>query len=289
VTVVGGTPSSALNDIKLKAEVIEISNPPAPVQKPFTVADTIITKDVIVVAWVDAATQTLSTVGVSPGLINALDSLSGCPTTLNEWKNGNPIYLTDLLGRRIEANRRYANAWLINHSGNQPPPTDLTGSKADDFADDTGKYRLFARFQIEMCVLNGKRVGSTRTVKQVANIGETPAPCTAIFWDPDGEYAPDNNSITPLDDVRIGLLNRGRIGKDGQAVNATINCRTTPYIWSNIIFSALKTDGTYDEVRKEETFPTYWIYVDGRRVGEFKQKDVEEFIKLGTSIPCSKK
>jgi hypothetical protein len=52
VVVVGGTISSTVNDIKLKAEMIEYSGPPPPAQKPFTVADSIVTKDVIVVAWV---------------------------------------------------------------------------------------------------------------------------------------------------------------------------------------------------------------------------------------------
>jgi hypothetical protein len=160
------------------------------------------------------------------------------------------------------------------------------GVSADQFARQTEEYKLFARFQIEMCVLNGKLIGFPTILKRDAGVGETPEPCTGYgIIAPDGEYAPDNNTFTPRSDVRIGLLNRGRIGSDGQKAFVTINRRITPHIWSNIIFSALRSDGSYDETLTE-MYPTYWVYVDGLFVKEITQKELEDFIQQkGIPIP----
>jgi len=73
------------------------------------------------------------------------------------------------------------------------------------------------------------------------------------------------------DNAHIGLLNRGRIGESGQAVNTTINCLTTPYVKSNIIFSAARSDGSFESVWTE-IFPTYSIYVDGTKVSDEERR-----------------
>ncbi len=285
--IIGVTPSAVENDMTLRAELRGATNPPAPTDRKFSVADSIVTKDVIVVGWVDGQAQQIDEVGVSPGLIGSLNSAFGCVTTLLQWSQGVPVYVLDSrTGERSEPNRRYANAWLIRNSGNPTPVAELTGPAVDAFTSNKKNYRLFARFLIEMCVLNGQLIAFPTILKRQALVGDTPEPCSGRqFYGADGEYAPDNDSFSPQDSVRTGLLNRGRIGEKGQAANATINRRTTPYVWSKIIFSALKADGSYDDVPRE-LFPTYSIYVDGKKVPpDFKQSDVELFIRLGAPTP----
>jgi hypothetical protein len=141
VTVVGGTPSSSLNDISLKAEIIEMTNPPPPIRKVFTVADSIITKDVAVVTWINGDAITLPTAGVSQQLIDELNSPNFRCLLLFDWYTGNPRHLLDQNGNTIEPNRRYANAWLLKNSANQPPP----GTLDDAFINNTVKYTRLGR------------------------------------------------------------------------------------------------------------------------------------------------
>ncbi|MEO0248527.1 MAG: hypothetical protein ABIN58_03065, partial [candidate division WOR-3 bacterium] len=292
IRIKGTAPSSFENDMILQAQVRDAGlYTPAPVDKQFSVADSIVTKEVMIIAWINPDAPDLkatvdNTTGVSLELITALNNPLGCGSTLRDWKNGIPTHLVDSNGNIIEANRRYANAWLIRKGGNQKPPTDLRGLKSDGFARKTEEYKLFARLQIEMCALNGKLIGFPTILKRDAGVGETPEPCTGLgIIALDGEYAPDNNTFTPQSDVRIGLLNRGRIGSDGQKVHVTVNRRIAPHIWSNIIFSVLRNDGSYDEV-STEMYPTYWIYVDGLFIEEITQKELEDFIQQkGIPIP----
>lgn len=67
-------------------------------------------------------------------------------------------------------------------------------------------------------------------------------------------------------------VNEGRIGPDGQAINAYLNQRedvgtycfmATPYIWSAIQFDA---NGNLLPLTQGDTlqmFPTYWVYRNG--------------------------
>lgn len=99
------------------------------------------TDDIAIVAWIDSTLITLNTSGVNPTLISDLGPGSrgdaSCIALTGAWALG---IRSDISS---DADRVYANAFLVKNSGNAKPATwvDLDQLQA------AGDYRLFSRLK----------------------------------------------------------------------------------------------------------------------------------------------
>jgi hypothetical protein len=227
--------------------------------------------DVTVVAWVDkrgpeAARQALEG---QAGFLLKLDlqgplAFATCGATLLTWSLGIPI---DLLS---DTDRRYANAFLLAHSGNDEPAAQIDPASVQG----GGDYRLFNRLQ---AVIDPDEA-QFEYLQQAAVVGSTPNPCP-LGPSADGEAHP-NNGANGFTTSGAGLyqLAEGRLGSLGQKVNKTLNGGTTPWIWSVIRFNmqAELDPSAIDHA----IFPTYYLYEDGKLIATFPQANHELFIAL---------
>ena len=207
-----------------------------------------------VIGWIDGTAITLPS-GANITLTGKLTvGAFSCVRELSSWALG---FSSDL---NNSADIAYANAWLLQHSPNQPPPltidptTQLNG----------GDYRLFNDF------------GSNSPGR--LSIGITPDPCKFLSfliprWLEEGQASQYNGSqISPSGHVY--QLAEGRVGTIGQAISLTINGRTVPWIYNVIEFDSTGTETT----TISSTFPTFSVYENNTRIAVIPQSSVEEWV-----------
>ena len=106
-------------------------------------------------------------------------------------------------------------------------------------------------------------------------LGKTPDPCASEFvvlkaiayWASTPESSQYDGASGSSPSGQTYQLSEGRVGLTGQAVNATINGSTAPWIWSVIKFDS-SGNPTYSE---RSVFPTMSIYTNGHLTGTVEQ------------------
>ena len=213
--------------------------------------------EITVIAWVNPnAPDILAALTAGPSslsLENNLNSLPGCLYQVYQWLKG---HRTNLGTPKDVA---YANAWLLNHSGNATPPLAINPQAELQ----GGDFRL----------LNDFGGGHNQAV-----IGMTPIPCpsglnAAAQSDPDNNY---DGSTTAGDPYQIA---EGRLGEDGRAISQTINGHDVGWIWSVIELDQSGNPTTSNH----GMFPTYWVYKNGNRIDAYPQSAATDFINQNQS------
>jgi hypothetical protein len=211
---------------------------------------------VTVIGWVNANASDITTsVNNGPSTAALKNNLTGgyvlCSFQLFRWSIG----LATNLATAQDAT--YANAWLLNHSGNSAPPTSI--SVGAQFS--AGDYRLFNSFG-----------GSGSTYY---GAGKTIFPCTTggSFWDAAPQASGYMGATGSVNGKQYQLA-EGRLGNKGQAINQTINGRTTPWIWSVDELDSSGNPTTSDH----SMFPTFSIYVNGALQQTIPQSAASSFI-----------
>ena len=245
--------------------------------------------EVTVIAWVDPAplAPVLEALAeqANPALTTALNTPGGCTSLLTSWSLfGNPQLLFS------DADRRYANAFLLANSPNaEPPPTIDPGAIQAG-----GDFRLFNHLQV--FVRDEGASPEVEILQSAADVGRTPDPCGAmgtLLGAPDDHPDNDANGLT-VSQTGAFQLNEGRLGFLGQVVDLVLNdCQrlvpvgpclnltqvgeTTPWIWSVIRFGL---DGMLGQPIDRQIFPTYYVYEQGELVSQHLQSGAEVFIAL---------
>ena len=211
---------------------------------------------VTVIGWVNSAAPDISAVvGTGPSTAALKNNLTGgyvlCAFQLFRWSLG---FSTNL---NTAQDASYANAWLLQHSGNAAPPSSI--SVPAQFSG--GDYRLF------------NSLGGSSPTYYAA--GKTIFPCTTggSFWD----AAPQSSTYMGATGTVNGKqyqLAEGRLGSTGQKINQTINGRTTRWIWSVVELDSSGNPTTSDHA----IFPTYSIYVNGVLQNTIPQTAASSFI-----------
>jgi hypothetical protein len=192
--------------------------------------------------------------------------------------------------------RQYTNAFLLIHSSNHEPPQTLGA--------DVLKNRDFRSFNRARAAItaSGSQITNVRFLNPVTQLGNTIDACNSSFttvanllWGvlkPEAHSDNGKNGVTP-NQLHVFQLNEGRVGKDAQAVNMTLNACTstdaagmcnapispvTPYIWSYPLFNS---QGQYSV--NTQIFPTYYVYENGSLVSKIPQSALETFIGLNSS------
>jgi hypothetical protein len=229
-------------------------------------------KDVTVVGWIDRRPIDTALAAIAPStsflLKIDLNTPLICNALLIDWTVGLP---TDLFG---ENERRYANAFLLANSANEPPPSTIDPAAVQA----GGDYRLFNRLQVGIDNTGGSP--QVEYFQSAAVIGRTPDPCGLGGRLLGGPELHPSNGAKGLTSSGSGVyqLNEGRLGSLGQRVNRTINGRSTPYPWSVIRFDLEGVLSPSDPDRN--IFPTCYLYEDGKLVRQYPQADAELFIAL---------
>lgn len=241
------------------------------------------TNDVVVLGWVDPNVVALPE-GANPLLVAELNDPTGvaCLDLLAEWAAGvRSLILSD-------ADRQYANAFLLKNSGNLFPQNTI-----DPVAEESkGEYRLFNRLQVAYRVKDGKLTAPPKFVNARTIVGTTPNPCNRLLTPAEAEAHVANGAKgATTSNTGVFQVNQGRLGTLGQAVDRTLNDpggtvgATTPWIWSAIKFDdkgELVYPFTIGTKGNHQIFPTYFVYKDGRidQTLSFTQSHPETFISL---------
>jgi hypothetical protein len=197
--------------------------------------------EVTIVAWLNASAVVLPT-GENSILQGDLKSPGSCAIDVGSWALGGT---KDLI---LPADWPYASAYLVQNSGNSAPPITI-----NPFAYyQGGNFRMFNDY--------GNPSGN------ISVIGITPDPCgTGIIsnWLQAGQASPYNGATGTSPSGMKYLLNEGRVGAVGQAVNQTLNGVSTPWIWSVIEFSPSGVPTYSKPGLFPAVFPTYSVYING--------------------------
>ncbi len=215
------------------------------------------TPEITVIGWVNGnATDIVNTVNQGPttaALKTDLNNSTLCIGQMFDWFTG---YRSNLV---TSTDAAYANAWLLQQSGNSAPPSTIVPSQQQS----AQNFRIFNDF------------GGGGGFYQV---GPTPNPCkgsVAAWYTPFGQasqYMGAGNSRSG----QTYLISEGRVGAIGRAINQTINGRSTPFIWSVIEFNSSGV-ATYSDVGM---FPTYSVYVNGNLQVTYPQSPAANFIVM---------
>jgi hypothetical protein len=219
------------------------------------------TADVVVIAWVNPNAIDLPD-GANSALRGALNSPL-CSGLVLQWVAQAP----DLL--YSDADRAYANAFLVKYSGNAEPPASIN----PDTILAGGNFRLFNRFKVQFSVSNGV-ITNPWYLQSVSSVGSTPDPCGLLPSLP-GDAHPSNGAGVTASGTSAYQLTEGRVGLGGRLVNLTINGRTTPWIWSVIRFNA----SGFLDATDAALFPTYYVYRNGQRIQTLSQTTLSIFIQ----------
>jgi hypothetical protein len=154
----------------------------------------------------------------------------------------------------------YANAWLLQHSGNSPFPQTID----PDAQYSAGDYRLFNNF------------GSG---DNLTNVGKTRFPCTRLvsWFDATAQSSPYMGYSGTTANGNTYQLAEGRVGVDGQKINYTVNGLSTSWIWSVIEFDS-SGNPTWSDL---SMFPTFSIYENGQLQTTVPQSPSQSFIEQG--------
>jgi hypothetical protein len=214
--------------------------------------------EITVVGWINGNAPDLNPLpgGANSTLVNNLTpGTTSCGEVVAAW------YLGVRVDLNSSADVTYANAWLVKHSANTPPPNPIAPYS---YEQTLTNFRLFNDF--------GGAGGGTGSYA----IGITPDPCGLGItpgWVGQGQRSPYSGpGISPSGE--ICQLAEGRIGSVGQRVSNTINGRTVPWVWSAIEFDS-NGNPTYSNVA---IFPTYSVYRNGQLVATYNQSSVATFV-----------
>ncbi len=155
-----------------------------------------------------------------------------------------------------QADRDYANSWLVKYSANAAPPSSIDAQTQLN----GGNFRLFNLWG-----------GSSQPAYR---IGATPDPCgTGVSLAGQASYYSGLHGTTSSGNQ--AQLAEGRVGTRGQKGSMTINQqRTVPYVWNAIEFDA---NGNFISA-PHEMFPTYSVYVNGQLQTTYPQSPVLDFV-----------
>lgn len=242
------------------------------------------TDDVVVIGWIDGSRVAYPS-GANLVLQADLFSVVDCLALEGIWLGtGSPA------GIVTEADREFANAFLIKNSANQAPPLEID----PDAELAAGDFRAFSRFQAAYSVNDNQILSDPKIVKSVSILGKTPEPCTHELFPSVAAEENAENGITGItaDGTRIFQITEGRLGSKGQKVNQTINGRSTPWIWSVTEFDltgVLVYPTTLGSGKpNHQMFPTYYVYRNGAIYRIFGQSDLQPFINLDDSSQISR-
>jgi Glucodextranase, domain B/Carboxypeptidase regulatory-like domain len=236
------------------------------------------TQDITVVAFVDKPPLDIELAAADSQADFLIKSdLNGgrltCNGAVGLWLIHVPV---DLLS---QADRQYANVWLLDHSSNSRPPATIDPTAIRN----AGDYRLWNRLQVSIDD-SGPTVNFIQQPTPL--VGITPNPCGAFpplapAFAP-GEVHPSNGSdgLTPAQ-TGAYQLNEGRIGSDGQTINQTINGHSTPWIWNVVRFDLAGNLQPADI--DHQIFPTYYVYADGQLINVYPQAPSATFIAFDAS------
>lgn len=229
------------------------------------------------------------------------------------------IWLTNVYRTPFEPDvaRRHLNRFVMVETANQQPPehfqVDLSPTVSvydevgiNSFFSNNINYRAINRLQAEY-LLNesGEIAQGPEFITKLAyrtNNGDTPAleyaaPQSSTEDHPHSGVINTDGSTYDFHDVThsIGVPQgfaqyvSGRVGSGGlilpggQEMNALINDRDTPWIHGLIEFKGNAYGPENSDIIRQ-IFPTYWIYVNGDRVSNFPQSDLELFIQMGNTL-----
>ncbi len=227
-----------------------------------TVNPLVTTDDVIVIAWVDPLVIALPS-GANQQLVDKLNFPGSCVQELTIWAAGSPLDLTS------DADRAYANAYLVKNSGNAAP---LLGIDPNTVLA-AGDFRLFNRFKVKFSS-SGGGISNLTILQSQSEVGNTPDPCY-VFPSVSGQAHFSNGARgVTASGANAFQLTEGRIGSAGQLVFLTINVHFTPWIWSVIKFDASGNLNTSDHA----IFPTYYVYRNGVRIAVYPQSAISSFV-----------
>ncbi len=211
--------------------------------------------EVTIIAWVNGDAVALPSGANATIVSNLTQGTSNCFIQVGQWTFGNPKYLS------TQADRDYANAWLVKYSGNGAPPSSINAQEQLS----AGDFRLF-------------NVWGGSSTQPTYKVGVTPDPCKLGFvpkWVEGGEashYMGLHGTSASGNSIQLA---EGRVGWLGKRGSSTINQgRTVPWIWSAIEFDA---NGNFASAQ-HEIFPTYSVYVNGQLNVVYPQSDVPVFI-----------
>jgi len=148
--------------------------------------------------------------------------------------------------------------------------------------------RTFAYYELSGTTIQSKSVKFLRIDSQ---LGLTPEPCSGIqLFSLPTEPAP-NNEARKSNSGLIYQLVQGRLGQEGQQVNAYLNAPkqhvgfagwfdATPYIWAAIEFDNSGTALPILAGGLAQIFPTYLVYQNGALVQTITQSQLQAFIAL---------
>jgi hypothetical protein len=262
-------------------------------------AGSFFTKEIVIIAGIKKDAVPFPPIGsVSSGLLLGLNGMnkSLCALTLGNLLLGDRRIITN------EFDRQYANAFLIANSANfvnspnGEPPMDIN---PEDVLKG-GDFRAFNRVQVAINY-SGNNITSAVPLNRVAVLGNTVDSCTSSFTPSSSlrtEEHPDNGKYgITLSKTHFFHLTEGRLGREAQKINMTINgCTSTtfsPLLGTTVcnappgptvayIFSYPLFDTNRGYTINNQIFPSYFIYENGKRVNKIIQHPVEDFIKLNS-------
>lgn len=237
----------------------------------------VLSKDIAVVGWIDRShIDSPDPTGVSPSLVNSLNSAVQCPLTLLAWaasatfrNPADPQYAVT-----TDADRTYANNFLIRNSANDDPGLEIDSL----FGTVRSRYRAFLRFQSAYVVKNGAIIGAPKALIAQTAGGFTLNPCPGPLPPPlESEAHPADGAFgISQSGQSVYLMTQGRIGAEGQAGDTYLNDRngvigaTTPWIFALVQFDL---NGNLLPITHQQ-FPTYSVYEFGYPAGAGHRIDV---------------
>ena len=218
--------------------------------------------EITVVGWIDGTTPDLtniSTSGVNTNLINSLvEGNTSCFALIGAWATKFGLYINS------QADKNYANLWLLEHSANTTPPLTLPAG----FENNKGNFRLYGDWE-----------GQPSQDGASAQIGATLNPCEKAPKDTiggNGEPSTYNGHYQPAtqSNTNIYRVFEGRAGKIGQNGYYGVTGRTLPFIWSVIKSTASGSP----ILNNQSIFPTFYYYTNGQLTTSVEQMPALQFL-----------
>jgi hypothetical protein len=226
----------------------------------------VVTKNVVVVSWIDGSPISLSPTGVNPDLLSSLSSSISCHVLLGFWAIRSDVYLN------TSTDRDYANSFLLKNSANAAPPATMS------LAVLTGEdFRMFNPLQATY--RKTSPITGLRVMTLPPKIGKTPDPCPSPKVPSlAAETHPDNGFskiVSGTGGDGVVQLAESRIGSIGQTVHLTINTSivSTPWIWT-----VLRVDSGTPQLADHSMVPTHTLYIDGSRISPPTTQDIPTFL-----------
>ena len=257
-----------------------------------------LTDDVTVVAWVNAAAVSLDYPpnSATDMVVNSLTNATTCAATLLLWSQAGQTGVGIGNNGLTNAERIFANEFLISQTGNPPPSTQTQNGNGAEYVA-SQNYRFRNRFQTFFEIKANATIDSSSLgilQREFTPDGVTPEPCSGLQLFSKAVEDNTNDALYATTDASIVYqLKENRLGPQGQAVNQYLNgptggdfTQTTPWIWSVIQFAA---DGTTrpwlsGSVNSNlQIFPAFQTYKNGELDALIFQGNLMTFIDLNAT------